>query len=201
MIEYKKPEILSFKPDEKIDISQAGKLKYLKDFPKPLQKTYQAGMYGGKFLPMHKGHLYCVDQASQLCETVYLILFYGGFWEKLIRELDERDIFSKEARWNQVKKVAEMYDNVQPFLIDISNCITPDGREDWDAETPLVLNTCPTKFTSIFGSEPVMYAPYFERAYPWADYIVVDVDRKEVPISATMIRHELSEEEAKKWIV
>ena len=161
---------------------------------------YNAGMYGGKFLPMHMGHLYCVDQASKLCDEVYLILFYGGFWEKLIRELGDRDIFSKEARWNQVLKVANLYDNVYPYLIDVSNCITEDGREDWDAETPLVLNTCPKKFDAVFGSEPVMYAPYFERAYPWADYVIVDADRKTIPISATEIR-EMSKKEARKWIV
>ena len=57
------------------------------------------------------------------------------------------------------------------------------------------------RFDAIFGSEPDLYAPYFERAYPWADYVIVDADRKEVPISATMIRHVLSEEEAKKWII
>ncbi len=162
---------------------------------------YKAGMYGGKFLPMHKGHLYCVEQASKLCDEVYLILFYGGFWERLIRELDDRYIFSKEARWAQVIKVANKFDNVHPYFIDVSNCVTEDGREDWDAETPLVLNTCPKKFDAVFGSEPILYAPYFERAYPWADYVIIDADRIKVPISATKIRHEMSADEAKKWMI
>lgn len=173
-------------------------LKYLSELPK--DQHYKAGMYGGKFLPMHKGHLYCVETASKLCNKVYLILFSCGAWERLERELNDRDIYSVESRWKKVQEVANRFDNVYPIHIDVSQCILPDGREDWDAETPLVL-AATEKFDAVFGSEPVLYAPYFERAYPWADYVIVDADRKKVPISATMIRHELSEEEAKKWIV
>lgn len=28
-------------------------------------KRYKIGMYGGKFLPFHKGHRYCIDVAAQ----------------------------------------------------------------------------------------------------------------------------------------
>ena len=48
------------------------------------EKKYKVGMYGGKFMPMHKGHLKCLDMAARECEQVYLILFYGGDQEKLI---------------------------------------------------------------------------------------------------------------------
>ena len=174
-------------------------LKYLNELDSSTH--YHAGMYGGKFLPMHKGHLYCVEQASKLCDEVYLILFYGGAWERLVRNLEERDIFSKEFRWNQVQRVAKQFDNVYPYIIDISSCIGEDECEDWDAETPLVLNTCPKRFDAVFGSEPVLYAPYFERAYPWSDYIIIDADREKVPISATAIRYEMNEKEAQKWMV
>ena len=131
-----------------------------------------------------------------------MILFSGGVGERLERKLKDRDIYSVESRWNKVQEVADRFNNVYPVHIDVSECILPDGREDWDAETPLVLAATDTKrFDAIFGSEPVAYAPYFERAYPQADYIIVDAERKIVPISATMIRNEMTEEEAKKWIV
>ena len=61
------------------------------------------------------------------------------------------------------------------------------------------LNAC-GKFDAVFGSEPD-YAPYFERAYPWADYVLVDSSRTEVPISGTQIREMESLEEVNKWIV
>lgn len=156
-------------------------------------------MYGGKFMPMHKGHLRCIQKASELCDTVYLILFTGGEQEVQIAGSDHRDMLSLDFRREQLRRAASMFDNVVPIELDISSCRLPNGEEDWDAETPLVMNAC-GYFDAVFGSEPG-YAAYFERAYPWADYVMIDADRTEVPISATMIREMKSKEEIAQWII
>lgn len=161
-------------------------------------KKYRAGMYGGKFMPMHVGHVHCLERAIEMCDTVYLILFTNGNQEQKIASDDHRDMLSIASRIQQLYRVAGQYDCVIPLVIDVSSCRKEDGSEDWDKETPLVLNTC-GKFDAVFGSEP-SYAPYFARAYPWADYVIVDTGRTEVPVSATEIRN-MNEEEAKKWIV
>ena len=36
------------------------------------------GFYGGKFMPLHKGHLYCIDVASKMCDRVVVIMFING---------------------------------------------------------------------------------------------------------------------------
>jgi len=162
-------------------------------------KKYKVGMYGGKFMPMHVGHLHCLETASKLCDKVFLILFFGGNQEDEIIAKDDREFLLVSARMAQTLKAAAMFDNVTPLFIDVSKCRNPDGSENWDAETPLVLEAC-GKFDAVFGSEP-SYAPYFERAYPWADYVMVDNAREAVPISATKIREMNSMEEMSKWIV
>jgi len=48
------------------------------------EKKYKVGMYGGKFMPMHKGHLKCLDMAARECELVHLIMFIGGDQEEQI---------------------------------------------------------------------------------------------------------------------
>lgn len=162
-------------------------------------KHYKTGMYGGKFMPMHKGHLYCLEQACRLCDKVYLILFVGGSFEKTKLDFPNNDILSIESRWNQVQKAAKMFGNkVVPLIINVANCVADDGEEDWDSETPLILNAC-RHFDVVFASE-IDYVPYFKRAYPWADCIIVDSNRVEVPISATDIRS-MDAKEAKKWLV
>ena len=36
------------------------------------------GFFGGKFMPLHKGHLYCIDVAAAQCDRVVVIMFING---------------------------------------------------------------------------------------------------------------------------
>ena len=45
---------------------------------KQSKKKYKVGMFGGKFMPFHKGHFYCINVAALQCEKVYVLLFGGG---------------------------------------------------------------------------------------------------------------------------
>ena len=163
------------------------------------EKKYKVGMYGGKFMPMHKGHLKCLDTAARECERVYLILFYGGDQEKLIlkKQPNDTDLWLGN-RIEQLFRAAYRFKNVTPIVLNISECRLPNGEEDWDAETPLVLARC-GNLDAVYGSEP-SYAPYFARAYPDAIYRCLDPERKELNISATMIRN-MNKEERKEWMV
>ena len=163
-----------------------------------MSKKYKVGMYGGKFMSMHKGHLHCLEVASQMCEKVYLIMFIGGKQEEEILANKHEDYLNVINRAVQITKAKHMFDNVIPVILDIYDCRFENGEENWDAETPLVLDTI-GHFDAVFGSEP-SYADYFKRAYPWADYILVDPERKEVPISSTAVRN-MGEEERKEWII
>ena len=163
------------------------------------EKKFKTGMYGGKFMPMHKGHLKCLDTAARECKLVHLIMFIGGDQEGQINKTmpDDKDL-DPINRLRQCFHAASQYDNVLVDVIDVTNCKLPDGSEDWDAETPLVLERC-GHLDAVYGSEP-SYAPYFKRAYPDAVYRCLDPERKELNISATKVRN-MTKEERKKWMV
>ncbi len=164
------------------------------------QKPYRAGMYGGKFLPYHRGHLYCLETASRLCDVVYQILMVGCVDEERImagQTALDKALLSPGARFAAMRAAGERLGNVITILMDISACRTPEGDEDWDAETPLVLSAC-GRFDAVFGSEP-SYGEYFRRAYPWATYVLVDPPRRVVPISGTRVRA-MDDEHAKVWM-
>lgn len=157
------------------------------------------GFYGGKFLPMHKGHLYCIDTAAKQCDHVVVIMFINGDDELNVLKTQSDESLSVEARTEQVKRVCSLYSNVEFHIIDVLNLKLPDGTEDWDAETPLVRQYVP-HMDYVFSSEP-SYGEYFSRAYPEATHIIVDSERKTYPISSTMIRAMKLLKERELWMV
>ena len=161
---------------------------------------YKVGMYGGKFMPFHKGHRYCVDFATKECDKVYVILFYGGSDEIEILKNNKEDYLSVEIRKEKVKKLVADYPNAIPVFIDVSNCRLEDGSEDWDAETPLVRNVLGNRLDAVYSSEE-SYGEYFKRAYPEAIHRLVDVKRIHYPISGTKIRNMKRKEERDLWMV
>ena len=164
-------------------------------------KKYKVGMYGGKFLPFHKGHFYCLQKASEECDLVYCVLVIGGEDERKILSKRNDDFLQPENRKKVIEKICkENFKNVKFTTIDVTNCVCEDGSEDWDAETPLMVEACEgNTLNAVYGSEPA-YKKYFNRAYPSAEYVLVDVNRVEVPISATKIR-EMDKRERQNWIV
>ncbi len=162
-------------------------------------KKFKVGMYGGKFMPFHKGHLYCVEYASKQCEKLYVILFYGSDQELEILKTRHEKWLQPEDRIKRTRKACEKIKNVIFVPMDVTKCKLPDGSQDWNAETDLVLNAC-GNLDAVYGSEPE-YANYFAKAFPKATYVMIDNKRTTFPISGTAIRNMTNEEERKKWIV
>jgi len=158
------------------------------------------GFYGGKFLPMHRGHLYCIDTAAKQCDHVTVIMFVNGDDElRVLSKNPQDETLSLDYRTAQVKRVCALYKNVDFVIIDVLKLKKPDGTEDWDAETPLVRKYVP-KMDYVYSSEP-QYGEYFKRAYPEATHIIVDAKREKYPISSTMIRAMGILKEKEKWLV
>lgn len=161
------------------------------------------GFYGGKFIPFHKGHRYCVETACRQCTDVYVILFDSPENRHLEHGTDIDEYLTIDARMNQLNEMADelraKYPNVNIYIkyINTDECLDDAGNEDWDKETPLVMNAIGGEFQFVYSSE-VSYGEYFARAYPFAKHILVDPPREVYPISGTAIR-DGGEEYYKEW--
>lgn len=157
-----------------------------------MDKKFGIGFYGGKYLPPHLGHGYCICTMSSVCEEGHIILFHGGDQELDCKARGEWGKWADvQSRLDHIKDFIEKYDydNLYVHSIDVTDCKTPDGKEDWDMETPLVRAILP-HIDAVFTGGPTHH-DYFTRAYPEAYHYQVDPIRAAYPISSTMIRHDM----------
>lgn len=154
---------------------------------------YDVGFYGGKFFPFHLGHLNCVLRAASQCKKLYLVCMYNGD-----NELDvwynQQTVFDKKyltphIRELVMRKSLKNFPNIEVIMYDSLDAVhraQEEGKTSWQCECEDVVNLI-GKFDVCYSSEPE-YHRLFQEYYPWADSVVFDVERKDVPISGTAIR-------------
>lgn len=144
------------------------------------------GFFGGKFLPFHLGHLYAIVSASNQVDELYVVLCSS---EKRDREFAERDDFPyipPEVRLSWIGKTIADMGNVH--LIEVKDKF---GITDynWEKGSNNIKKAIGKPITHIFTSENGDLINY-NKYYPAAKKVVVDADRKAIPVSATKLRND-----------
>ena len=138
-------------------------------------RKYKTGFVLGKFCPLHKGHMLLIDTALSNVEQLYIVVD---------NIMDDVIAVSKRIQW--VKKeypTAIVLTQSHPLPQDPSE--TPEFWNIW-RETLCALLT--EKIDAVFASET-----YGERLAKElnAEFIMVDCERQQVPVSATSIRSDI----------
>lgn len=150
-------------------------------------KNRKVGLVTGKFSPFHRGHLNLILDSATKCDILYVVISHN---ENLEKELYKD---SKIHRMTLLEKERALAIELQDF--DFIKVITlnetdygiqnyPQGWKKWST---VVQEIVPEHIDVIFGSD-VEYTPFYKEYFPDADYRLYDCDRKNLPISATMIR-------------
>lgn len=164
-----------------------------------------AGMYGGKFCPLHEGHYSVIERALSECDHLFVVLFINSEAE---RYMPKRWFTDPAFRYYQLNKAKERYqkehDLEDPPLMDIvivdSSRFIYNGKENWHKEAEWIWNQC-WFIDAVYSSEPE-YDSFFKEAYPSATHVLVDPERKRVPISATELRTKGDySQELLKWLI
>ena len=146
------------------------------------------GMYGGKFLPPHMGHVYAATKASAKVDELYIIVCFN---ENLDKEycLNSKDVpyISGAERVRMLSKIFKDLPHVK--VVGVGDSSNSPDKYDWDLGAKNIKKTIGKEINFVFGSEPE-YKTYFAKNYPESEYILIDVKRKFYPVSATKIRDE-----------
>ena len=142
-----------------------------------MEKRFKNSLVLGKFMPVHNGHLHLINEALKQSETVYV----------MVCSIESEPIDGR-LRYNWVYNTFIYQDNVQVIHCQDENpqydheCESEE--EFYDYWTKSVYNRI-NKLDAVFTSED--YGETFAK-YLDVEHVLVDKERKTVPISATEIR-------------
>lgn len=147
------------------------------------------GLIFGKFAPLTKGHVEFISQAASQVDALYLFLSYDQKFVDAQPEWIRPKLALTDRYRDLLDIIAEAcLDNVKVDYVDESDI--PGYPEGSAAYAKLIRAKQPSiKYDFAFSSEPE-YESYFNEFFPEAKHVVIDAERKVVPISATMIRND-----------
>lgn len=136
---------------------------------------YNTGFVLGKFCPLHKGHMLLLQRAFDTCDTVFVVVD---------NIMDEAIPVVRRMQWVKEQfPTAIVMTQDHPLPQDPSE--TP---EFWDIWRGKLLQLLPKHIDAVFASER-----YGERLAKelGATFEMVDLERNQIPISATTIRENI----------
>jgi len=136
------------------------------------------GFFGGKFLPLHLGHMYAILEASTQVDKLYVVLSSSKEEDKRLCVEDGIKYIPMEVRLSWIGEAINNLENVEAIMIEDYN---------WQAGSLKIVEAIPEKITHVFSSEKA-YSKYFDMYYPWAKHVIIDNSRNTVNIRAMHIR-------------
>ena len=147
------------------------------------------GVFGGKFLPFHKGHLSCIMKAQSLVDVLFVVVGYDDEYDKSLCENSKIDWISSRERERMISRELRRLPNIRVFSQYEPRTANYMHDERVRASTQSIINTCGGKVDVVFSSE-FEYEGYFNQYFPNSTHVVLDVGRNEIEISATKLRAE-----------
>ncbi|MEI6731090.1 MAG: multifunctional transcriptional regulator/nicotinamide-nucleotide adenylyltransferase/ribosylnicotinamide kinase NadR [archaeon] len=147
----------------------------------------KVGFFGGKFLPLHQGHIYSILEASNASDELYVILSSSKNRDRELCKRDGIKYIPAEVRLSWLGAALHDLENIK--ILHIEDDLW-DSNYDWEQGSNQIKAAIGKPIDLVFSSEP-SYGKHFVKYYPNAKHVIVDDKRKTVQISATELRRNL----------
>lgn len=145
----------------------------------------KVGFYGGKFLPLHQGHVYSIIKASTMVDELYVVLSHSVKRDKELCKGSKLPFIPSRIRLRWLSQLTKDMEHVH--VIEVEDY---DGDEDYNwKEGALKIKGAIGKEINLVFSSEIGYDPIFKELYPEAKHVLIDEKRERYPISATEIRN------------
>jgi HTH-type transcriptional regulator, transcriptional repressor of NAD biosynthesis genes len=144
------------------------------------------GFFGGKFLPLHLGHVYAIVQASSIVDELYVVLSHSEKRDIELCRDTKMEYIPAQIRLRWLSKLTKDMPHVK--VVSIEDCQGNDDY-DWKEGAQFIKKAIGKPIDYVFSSE-TEYNEIFKELYPAAKHFLIDPIRTHVNISATAIRKE-----------
>lgn len=144
-----------------------------------MEKRFKKGLVLGKFMPPHNGHLHLINTAAICCDKLFVMV--GSLKTEPINGM---------LRYNWLKTIYENNKKIEIIHVTDEN---PQKPEECDSLDTFYNDFwVPTVKSKVFDLDVIFtsesYGDEFAQ-YLGIEHVLVDIDRKIVPVSGTMVRN------------
>ena len=146
---------------------------------------YKTGVFAGKFLPPHRGHLSQIINSATQCEKLYVVVSDNKNSTANICEKAKLPLMSTDLRIKWLSQELQGFNHIKVVLLDETDIPEyPWGWNYWVGDLKTLVND---KIDVVFSGDSGYEAGY--KIYlPEAEFKLFDYKRERYPVSATLIR-------------
>jgi len=146
---------------------------------------YKTGVFVGKFLPPHRGHLSQIINSATQCEKLYVVVSDNRKTTAKICLDAGLPLMSADLRIKWLSQELQGFEHIQIVLIDETDI--PEYPYGWVWWSVYLEKSIEEKIDVIFSGDSE-YEQGYKFYFPEADFKLFDYKRERYPISATLIR-------------
>ncbi|NYE06960.1 HTH-type transcriptional repressor of NAD biosynthesis genes [Bacillus niacini] len=144
------------------------------------------GFIGGKFLPLHLGHVYAIVHASTIVDELYVILSHSELRDRELCQDTKMNFIPAPIRLRWLSQLTKDMPHVKVISIEDQQ---DNDNYDWAEGAQLIKGKIGKPIDYVFSSE-IQYNDIFKELYPTSRHKLIDPLRSQVNIAATTIRTE-----------